>query len=489
MTADNIANLMQEQRLFEPPIEGRERAHIKSLDEYRAIYKRSIEDPDGYWGERATELLSWFKPWDKVLEYDFEKPEIKWFAGGQLNAAYNCLDRHLTDGRRNKAALIWQGEDDKDVRTYTYQMLHDEVCRFANVLKKMGVQKGDRVSLYLPMVPELAIAMLACARIGAPHSIIFAGFSSHSLRDRINDCGAKVLVTSDAVIRSGKTIPLKPNSDDALKECACVEKCIVLRHAGNEVEMLPGRDLWWHDVMADHDVEGDCPPEPMDAEDVLFILYTSGSTGKPKGVYHTTGGYLTYAAHTSQIVFDLHARLFLNRAKRRPVHQLHGRHRTAPKRHCSPAGRIDGRIKHQRRGLKRMLNHRAIGDFPYEGERPLRPDDQMQQDGNGIFKIQKGVQAVTRGIFNFELATDACGKSRVGQNLGANGGQLRQKRIMETVVLPPDLDYAVVSGLSREVVEKLTRVAPRTLGQAGRISGVTPAALACLEIHLKKQRS
>jgi len=306
MTADNIANLMQEQRLFEPPIEGRERAHIKSLDEYRAIYKRSIEDPDGYWGERATELLSWFKPWDKVLEYDFEKPEIKWFAGGQLNAAYNCLDRHLTDGRRNKAALIWQGEDDKDVRTYTYQMLHDEVCRFANVLKKMGVQKGDRVSLYLPMVPELAIAMLACARIGAPHSIIFAGFSSHSLRDRINDCGAKVLVTSDAVIRSGKTIPLKPNSDDALKECACVEKCIVLRHAGNEVEMLPGRDLWWHDVMADHDVEGDCPPEPMDAEDVLFILYTSGSTGKPKGVYHTTGGYLTYAAHTSQIVFDLH---------------------------------------------------------------------------------------------------------------------------------------------------------------------------------------
>ncbi len=250
--------------------------------------------------------MTWFSPWDKVLEYDFAKPEIKWFAGGKLNVAYNCLDRHLTDCRRNKAAIIWQGEKDEEVRTYTYQMLHDEVCRFANVLKKLGVKKGDRVGLYLPMVPELAIAMLACARIGAPHSIIFAGFSAHSLRDRINDCEAKVLVCSDAVIRSGKTIPLKPNADAALSECASIEKCVVLRHAGNEVDMLPGRDVWWHDVMAERDVEGPCPAEPMDAEDVLFILYTSGSTGKPKGVYHTTGGYLTYAAHTSQIVFDLH---------------------------------------------------------------------------------------------------------------------------------------------------------------------------------------
>ncbi|MEA4857557.1 MAG: acetate--CoA ligase [Solidesulfovibrio sp.] len=306
MTADNIESLMHENRRYEPPSEGRERAHIKSIEEYDAIYKRSIEDPDGYWGERANELLTWFRPWDTVLEYDFDKPEIKWFAGGRLNATYNCLDRHLTDGRRNKAALIWQGEDDTQVRTYTYQMLHDEVCRFANVLKKMGVKKGDRVSLYLPMIPELAIAMLACARIGAPHSIVFAGFSANSLRDRINDCGSKVLVCSDAVIRSGKTIALKPNADEALKECACVEKCVVVRHAGNEAEMQPGRDLWWHDVMSDHDVQGCCEPEPMDAEDVLFILYTSGSTGKPKGVYHTTGGYLTYAAHTSQLVFDLH---------------------------------------------------------------------------------------------------------------------------------------------------------------------------------------
>jgi acetyl-CoA synthetase len=305
MTADNIQSLQQEGRTFEPPAAGRDTAYIKSLDEYRAIYKRSIEDPEGYWAERATDLLTWESPWDKVLEYDFSAPEIKWFAGGKLNAAYNCLDRHLTNGRRNKAAIIWQGEKDEDVRTYTYQMLHDEVCRFANVLKKMGVKKGDRVSLYLPMVPELVIAMLACARIGAPHSIVFAGFSAHSLRDRINDCESKVIVVSDAVIRSGKTIPLKPNADEALKECPSIEKCIVLRHAGNDVAMQPGRDVWWHDVMADHDVEGDCPAESMDAEDVLFILYTSGSTGKPKGVYHTTGGYLTYAAHTSQIVFDL----------------------------------------------------------------------------------------------------------------------------------------------------------------------------------------
>ena len=306
MIADNIESLMHENRCYEPPAEGRDRAHVKSIEEYNAIYKRSIEDPDGYWGDRANELLTWFKPWDKVLEYDFDKPEIKWFAGGKLNATYNCLDRHLTDGRRNKAALIWQGEDDGQVRTYTYQMLHDEVCRFANVLRKMGVKKGDRVSLYLPMIPELAIAMLACARIGAPHSIVFAGFSAGSLRDRVNDCESKVLVVSDAVIRSGKTIPLKPNADEAIKECASVEKVVVVRHAGNDVEMLPGRDLWWHDVMCDHDVQGCCEPEPMDAEDVLFILYTSGSTGKPKGVYHTTGGYLTYAAHTSQLVFDLH---------------------------------------------------------------------------------------------------------------------------------------------------------------------------------------
>ncbi|NMC50128.1 MAG: acetate--CoA ligase [Desulfovibrio sp.] len=306
MTSERIESLMHEDRVFEPPVAGRENAYIKSMDEYRAVYKRSMEDPEGFWSDRTSELLTWYKKWDKALEWSFDPPEIKWFAGGELNVAYNCLDRHLTDGRRNKAAIIWQGENDKDVRVYTYQMLHDEVCRFANVLKKMGVKRGDRVALYLPMVPELAIAMLACARIGAPHSIVFAGFSAHSLRDRINDCQSKVIVVSDAVIRAGKTIPLKKNADDALKECPTIEKCIVLKHGGNEVDMAPGRDVWWHDVMADPDITAVCEPEHMDAEDVLFILYTSGSTGKPKGVYHTTGGYLTYVAHTTQWVFDVH---------------------------------------------------------------------------------------------------------------------------------------------------------------------------------------
>ncbi|KUG27803.1 acetyl-coenzyme a synthetase [hydrocarbon metagenome] len=306
MTSEKIESMMHEDRLFEPPMAGRENAYIKSLDEYRAVYKRSMEDPEGFWSDRTTELLTWYKKWDKTLEWSFDTPDIKWFAGGELNVAYNCLDRHLENGRRNKAAIIWQGEADKDVRVYTYQMLHDEVCRFANVLKKMGVKRGDRVSLYLPMVPELAIAMLACARIGAPHSIVFAGFSANSLRDRINDCQSTVLVASDAVIRAGKTIPLKQNADTALTECPTVEKCIILKHGGNAVEMVEGRDVWWHDEMAAPDITAHCEPEHMDAEDVLFILYTSGSTGKPKGVYHTTGGYLTYVAHTTQWVFDVH---------------------------------------------------------------------------------------------------------------------------------------------------------------------------------------
>ncbi len=305
MSTDNIESMMHEQRLFEPPAKGRDRAFVKSLDDYKAAYARSINDPDGFWGERAKELLTWFSPWKKVLDYDFNKPEIKWFAGGTLNVAHNCLDRHLAE-RGNKAALIWQGEKDEAVKVYTYQMLHREVVRFANVLKKLGVKKGDRVSIYLPMVPELAIAMLACARIGAPHSIVFAGFSAHSLRDRINDCQAKVHITGTAVNRAGKVIPLKPNSDEALKECPTVERCIVVASAAYEPKMVEGRDTWWHDEMAADDLNHPCPPEPMDAEDVLFILYTSGSTGKPKGVFHTTGGYLTYAAHTCQWVFDLH---------------------------------------------------------------------------------------------------------------------------------------------------------------------------------------
>jgi acetyl-CoA synthetase len=302
---EEIVNLLKEIRLFEPPVEGREQAAIKSMAEYEEQYQRSMEDPEGYWGDRAEELIDWDKKWDTVLEYDFHKPEIKWFDGGQLNVSSNCLDRHLTNGRRNKAAIIWQGEPEEDVRVYTYQMLHQEVCRFANVLKKMGVKKGDRVSVYLPMIPELAIALLACARIGAMHSVVFAGFSAHSLRSRIQDCQATVLVTSDAVLRGGRTIPLKPNADEALLECPTVEHCIVVKRAGNEIDMQEGRDIFWHDAMHAHGITDRCDAEIMEAEDILFILYTSGSTGKPKGVVHTTGGYITYAAHTCQTVFDM----------------------------------------------------------------------------------------------------------------------------------------------------------------------------------------
>ena len=302
---DKITSLLKEGKSFAPPVEGRDQAWVKSMDEYHAAYKRSMEDPEGFWADRAEELVSWDKKWDSVLEWDYNKPEIKWFDGGKLNMSYNCLDRHLTDGRRNKAALIWQGEPDEDVQVYTYQMLHTEVCRFANVLKKKGVKKGDRVSIYLPMIPELSIALLACSRIGAIHSVVFAGFSAVALQSRVQDCEAKVLVTSDAVIRAGKTIPLKPNADSALENCDSVSSCIVVQRAGNEVPMQDGRDTWWHDEVTADDISSTCEPESMDAEDPLFILYTSGSTGTPKGVVHTTGGYLTYVMHTCQWVFDL----------------------------------------------------------------------------------------------------------------------------------------------------------------------------------------
>ncbi len=302
---DKIESMLKEGKVFAPPVEGRDQAHVKSMEEYQVAYDRSINDPEGFWADRAEELVTWDKKWDSVLEWDYEKPEIKWFDGGKLNMSYNCLDRHLTDGRRNKAAIIWQGEPDEDVRVFTYQMLHTEVCRFANVLKKKGVKKGDRVSIYLPMIPELSIALLACARIGAIHSVVFAGFSAIALQSRIQDCEAKVLVTSDAVIRAGKTIPLKPNADTALEGCDTVSSCIVVQRAGNEVNMQEGRDSWWHDEVTADDISSECVPESMDAEDTLFILYTSGSTGKPKGVVHTTGGYLTYAMHTCQWVFDM----------------------------------------------------------------------------------------------------------------------------------------------------------------------------------------
>lgn len=299
---NGIDVLLDEQRIFPPPKEISEKAYIKSMAEYEALYKRSIEDPEGFWAEIAEQNISWYKKWDKVLDYNFEKPYIKWFIGGKLNASYNCLDRNLAS-LGNKAALIWEA-DDGEVRTYTYWQLYREVNRFANVLKKLGLKKGDRVSIYLPMIPELPIAMLACARIGVIHSVVFAGFSAQSLRERINDCGAKLLITANQGARGGRLVPLKVNADQALEGTPSVEKVIVVKRTPNYVDMDPERDFWWHDLMHDSDIENYCEPEQMDAEDPLFILYTSGSTGKPKGVLHTTGGYMVYTNITFKWIFD-----------------------------------------------------------------------------------------------------------------------------------------------------------------------------------------
>ncbi|MDA8078361.1 MAG: acetate--CoA ligase [Nitrospiraceae bacterium] len=300
-----ISVLMEEKRTFPPSKEFSARAHIKSMAEYEKIYKRSVEDPEGFWGEMAEKYLTWYKKWDKVLDYDFEKPYIKWFSGGRLNASFNCLDRHINTVRRNKAAIIWEG-DDGSYRTFTYQQLYTEVNRFANVLKKHGVNKGDRVTIYLPMIPELAISMLACARIGAIHSIVFGGFSAQALRDRIQDCQSKLVVTADKGVRGGRFVPLKSNADEAIQECPTVEKMIIVKRADGAVDMEPKRDLWWNDEMNAADITNYCEPEQMDAEDPLYILYTSGSTGKPKGVLHTTGGYCLYTNLTFQWIFDYH---------------------------------------------------------------------------------------------------------------------------------------------------------------------------------------
>jgi acetyl-CoA synthetase len=299
-----VGSALGEKRLFGPPDGVKMKAYIKTMEEYKELYQKSIKDPEKFWGELA-EQLDWYKKWDKVLEYDFNKPEIKWFKGGKLNASYNCLDRHLNHWRSNKVALIWQGEPLEENRIFTYQQLHYHVCKFANVLKKFGVKKGDRVSIYLPMIPELPIAMLACARIGAIHSVVFGGFSSEALRDRINDCGSKILITADGYYRNGRIVPNKINANDALKDCPEVERVIVVKRLGIDVPFSKERDVWWHEEMAKEDIKLFCEPEMMDAEDILFILYTSGSTGKPKGVIHTIGGYLLFVQQTLKWVFDI----------------------------------------------------------------------------------------------------------------------------------------------------------------------------------------
>jgi acetyl-CoA synthetase len=297
-----IESVMKEVRRFPPPEVFKAKAFIRSEEEYRRIYEESVRDPPKWWESKADEL-EWFgKDWNRVFEWDMDELRFAWFKGGKLNASYNCIDRHLKTWRKNKAAIIWQGEPEGDARVLTYQDLHREVCKFANVLKSKGIKRGDRVALYLPMIPELPIAMLACARIGVIHNVIFGGFSAESLRDRINNSQCKILVTSDGSYRRGKLVPLKANADAAVSRCPTIKSVVVVKRTGEETVMTEGRDFWWHKEMekASHE----CEAAIMDAEDPLFILYTSGSTGKPKGVLHTTGGYMLYTTLTFKWIFD-----------------------------------------------------------------------------------------------------------------------------------------------------------------------------------------
>ena len=300
-----IVSLMEEKRVFPSPEDFSKVAALRSIQEYKVLYNWSISDPEGFWTQIADQL-EWYKKWNKFVEYDFEDhPEVRYFIGGKINVSYNCVDRHLKTNRKNKAAIIWQGEPEGDSRVYTYQQLQHEVCRFANVLKKLGVKKGDRVSIYLPMIPELPIAMLACARIGAIHSVVFGGFSAEALRDRILDCDSTILITADGYYRSGKTVRSKDGADTALSSCPGVKHAVVVKRLGIEISMEKGRDHWWHEEMAAPDISSTCEPEVMDADAPLFILYTSGSTGKPKGVLHTQGGYLTHVYQSMKWIFDI----------------------------------------------------------------------------------------------------------------------------------------------------------------------------------------
>lgn len=302
MSQPTIESVLNEKRLFAPSAEFSQSAHIKSLEEYQQIYDRAKADPAAFWAELATTELDWFEKWHTVL--DWQPPNAKWFDGGKINISYNCLDRHLKTWRKNKAALIWEGENG-DSRTLTYAQLHREVCQFANALKQLGVTKGDRVGIYMPMIPEAAIAMLACARIGAVHGVVFGGFSAEALRDRLVDAEAKIVITADGGWRKDAIVPLKEQVDKAIANGAVpsVTDVLVVKRTGQNIHMSAGRDHWWHDLQ--QGVSAKCEAEPMDSEDMLFVLYTSGSTGKPKGVVHTTAGYNLYSHMTTKWIFDL----------------------------------------------------------------------------------------------------------------------------------------------------------------------------------------
>ena len=293
---------MSDSKIYDVPEAFAKRALLDTA-QFEAMYEHSVSDPAGFWAEQAEKFISWDKHWDTVLDWDFRKGHIRWFEGGRLNACYNCVDRHL-DSRGDQVALIWEGDDPANEAHITYRELHERVCRMANVLKSRNVSKGDRVCIYMPMIPEAVYAMLACARIGAVHSVVFGGFSPESIKDRILDSDCQTVITSDEGLRGGKTIKMKHNVDQALQSCPNVHTVLTVRHTGGDIDWHEGRDIWYHDAASS--VSSDCPAEPMDAEDPLFILYTSGSTGKPKGVLHTTGGYLLYAAITHKYVFDYH---------------------------------------------------------------------------------------------------------------------------------------------------------------------------------------